>query len=235
MGRVNRGRGDEDKGKGRLWGKVTMAWSPTPLVAWSDRVMGKRWLAAARLAPDARGGMNAGSPHRIELRLRELAQLFNSLDPSPFIERDLDADAEEFILGWSREVHMGHELKLVVHLATPPPADRAATVESAVRHYFAQRAEMKQREFRLLMRRGRTSLVVGVVFLALCFVLGELALKLVGGTFGGLASTSMTIVGWVAMWRPLEIYLYDWWPVREERLNLERLARMGVTLKVPPA
>lgn len=178
--------------------------------------------------------MNPGSPHRIELRLRELAQLFNSLDPSPFIERDLDADAEEFILGWSREVHLGQELELVVHLALPPPGDRAAVVESAVRHYFAHRAEMKQREFRLLLRRGRISLAVGVVFLALCFVLGELALKLVGGTFGGFASTSMTIVGWVAMWRPLEIYLYDWWPVREERRNLERLARMGVTLKVPP-
>ena len=178
--------------------------------------------------------MKPGSSHRIELRLRELAQLFNSLDPSPFIERDLDADAEEFIVGWSREVHLGQELELVVHLATPPPPERAAAVESAVRHYFAHRAEMKQREFRLLLRRGRVSLVVGLVFLALCFVLAEVALKFAGGTFGGLVSTSMTIVGWVAMWRPLEIYLYDWWPVREERRNLERLARMPVRLVAPP-
>ena len=35
---------------------------------------------------------------RIQLRLRELAQLFNSMDPSPFLDRDLDADAEEFIV-----------------------------------------------------------------------------------------------------------------------------------------
>jgi hypothetical protein len=177
--------------------------------------------------------MKPASSHRIELRLRELAQLFNSLDPSPFIERDLDADAEEFILGWSREVHLGHELELVVHLAMPPPADRAAAVESAVRHYFAHRAEMKQREFRLLLRRGRISLLVGVVFLALCLGLAELSLKLGGATFGGFAATSLTIVGWVAMWRPLEIYLYDWWPVREERLNLERLARMPVRVVTP--
>ena len=44
----------------------------------------------------------------------------------------------------------------------------------------------------------------------------------------------LTILGWVAMWRPLQTYLYDWWPLRDERRNLERLARMRVSV-VPPA
>ena len=57
--------------------------------------------------------------------------------------------------------------------------------------------------------------------------------RLAQGPFGAIVATGFTIVGWVAMWRPLEIYLYDWWPVREERLNYERLARMQVRL-VPP-
>ena len=33
-------------------------------------------------------------------------------------------------------------------------------------------------------------------------------------------------MGWVAMWRPLEIFLYDWWPVRRLQVAYERLARM---------
>jgi hypothetical protein len=179
--------------------------------------------------------MKPGSPHRIELRLRELAQLFNSLDPSPFIERDLDADAEEFILGWAREVHLNHELELVVHLAQPPPPDRAASTGEAVRHYFATRAAMKEREFRLLMRRGRASLAVGLLFLAVCLSVENLVLGLVQSPFAVIVATGFTIVGWVAMWRPLEIYLYDWWPVREERRNFERLARMNVRLVAPSA
>jgi len=65
----------------------------------------------------------------IELRLRELAQLFNSLDPSPFIDRDLDADAEEFIVSWARELPHHGELELVIHLATPPEPERAAGAE----------------------------------------------------------------------------------------------------------
>jgi hypothetical protein len=44
----------------------------------------------------------------------------------------------------------------------------------------------------------------------------------------------LQIVGWVAMWRPLEIYLYDWWPVRADLRLLQRLARMKVRLQLPP-
>ena len=173
---------------------------------------------------------------RIELRLRELAQLFNSMDPSPFIDRDLDADAEEFIVSWARELPAHQEIELSVHLATPPKAGRAEHTESAVRHYFATRAAMKGSELRLLLHRGRLSLVVGLTFLITCLTLGELATKLGWQIADHIISEGLTIVGWVAMWRPLQTYLYDWWPLREERRNFERLARMRVKVRVvPPA
>jgi hypothetical protein len=35
---------------------------------------------------------------------------------------------------------------------------------------------------------------------------------------------SLIIVGWVANWRPLEIYLYDWWPIRRRVLLYRRIA-----------
>jgi hypothetical protein len=170
---------------------------------------------------------------RIELRLRELAQLFNSMDPSPFIDRDLDADAEEFIVSWVRELQTPAELELVIHVATPPPPDRAVGVGDAVRHYFQSRAEIRCREFRMLMKRGRVSLAVGLLFLAICFLLSEVIAKLGYGTTAEILRESLTIGGWVAMWRPLEIYLYDWWPLRNEQRTLERLARMQVRLVMP--
>ena len=47
--------------------------------------------------------MSTPPVHRIELRLREVAQLFNSMDPTPFHHKDLDPDAEEFIESWALE------------------------------------------------------------------------------------------------------------------------------------
>lgn len=168
---------------------------------------------------------------RIEVRLRDLAQLFNSLDPSPFIDRDLDADAEEFIVGWARELPVHAELELVVHLATPPDPERAAGTEEAVRHYFASRAEIRRRELRLLLRRGRASLLIGLAFLAACFGLGLGVRTVVPGVGGDFMELGLHIVGWVAMWRPLEIFLYDWWPVRGDLRLAARLSRMRVALR----
>jgi hypothetical protein len=40
---------------------------------------------------------------KIEINLNRLSQLFNSLDPSPFHERDLDRDAADYIIGSAEE------------------------------------------------------------------------------------------------------------------------------------
>lgn len=167
---------------------------------------------------------------RIEVRLRELAQLFNSLDPSPFIDRDLDVEAERFIVSWARELPHHADLELVVHLATDP-GERGVGVQAAVNHYFASRAEMKRRELRQLLRRGRESLAIGLLFLSVCFALGVLARTYLPSAWNEFVELGLHIVGWVAMWRPLEIYLYDWWPIRADQRLLERLARMPVTLQ----
>ncbi len=171
----------------------------------------------------------------IMLRLRELAQLFNSMDPSPFVDRDLDADAEEYIMSWARELPAGKDLELVIHLATPSPADRVAGVEDSVRRYFTTRAAIKRLEFGQMMRRGRLSLVVGSAFLACCLLLGQLVSRSGAGAVADIIREGLTIAGWVALWRPLEIYLYDWWPLYEERRRLDLLARIRVRIVMPQA
>jgi hypothetical protein len=93
------------------------------------------------------------------------------MDPSPFNDRDLDAHAEEFIVGWARELPPNRELKLMINLVAPPPEGRAAETLDAVQNYFSGRTESKRREFRQLMRRGRISLVIGLLFLTVALLL----------------------------------------------------------------
>ena len=177
--------------------------------------------------------MSGPAPARISLKLRELNQLFNSMDPSPFIERDLDDDAEEFIVSSARELHGSRSFELVLHLGTAPDQKRAEETEPAVRHYFAARAELKHREFRQLLRRGQTALVIGLLFLTTCLVLSGTATGILPNRAGQILREGLIIVGWVAMWRPLEVFLYDWWPLRQEWLGLQRLARMRVRIVLP--
>jgi hypothetical protein len=164
--------------------------------------------------------------------VRELSQLFHSLDPSPFHERDLDRAAEAFIVGAARELPTHVPLDLVVHLGQPgPSADEAHTVAEAIRTHFSRRARSSRRELRELLRRGRTSLAIGLSFLAASVAGGDLVVRLMDvRPLAQVLRESLVIGGWVAMWRPMEIFLYDWWPIRNERRLLDRLSGMSVRI-----
>lgn len=167
--------------------------------------------------------------HHIELNLRDLEQLFNTMDPSPFHEKDLDDDAAEFILSWAQEFHRHEAIDLIVHLEKQPDGHNAQQlVESAVHNYFAYRARLNKLEFKRLMKQGRMSLLVGVSFLGACFFLIELLVLKNPTAFPNFFKEGVTIAGWVAMWRPLEIYLYEWWPLRRRGQIFDKLSRMPV-------
>lgn len=169
----------------------------------------------------------------IEVHVGELKQLFNSIDPSPFRNKDLDPGAEEFIVGWAKDLPSDVALALVVDLDRPAGLpDEAAVLRDAVHEFFRQRAEAYRWRLRELFRHGRTSLLIGLTVLAGAIALGDfLANLLKTSRIGEILRESLTIGGWVSMWRPLEVFLYDWWPIRNEARLSDRLAAMPVRVR----
>lgn len=179
-------------------------------------------------------GRNIKSPAEavIEIKLSKLQQLFNSLDPSPFHDRDLDHDAEQYIVSWAEEIALSHPLRLVIHL----PQDQSAAeeqpiLEQAIHNYFAYQQRQNQRRLRLLLRDGRIALSVGIVFLLVCTLIRQLAYSFGQGAASEIVAEGMLIAGWVAMWRPLEIFLYDWWPIRRRSRVLGKLSVMPIIVR----
>ncbi len=173
-----------------------------------------------------------GEAHRVELNLRDINQLFNTIDPSPFREKDLDHDAEEFMVSWTREFPLDEQVVLVIYLnELPAGKDLEPMIEQAIQNYFAYRARLTQMEFRQLMRDGRHSLVVGGLFLAGCLTASQILVGQASGAFLSLGRESLTIAGWVAMWRPMEIFLYEWWPLRRRWRVYEKMSRMKVEVR----
>ena len=167
----------------------------------------------------------------IEVHVADLKQLFNSLDPTPFRRRDLDPAAEEFIVSWARELHKESPLGLLVHVDREPGApDASETVNEAVRDHFARLAQLERQRLRQLFRVGRTSLGIGLAFLAGSILAGDVIVSMMDGRFSGVLQESLLIGGWVAMWRPIEVFLYDWWPIRAQARLFDRLS--GMTVRV---
>jgi hypothetical protein len=70
-------------------------------------------------SPLAAGDPNPANCELIEVHVSELKQLFNAIDPSPFRERDLDPNAEEFITDWAKEASPAAVFGLAVYLDRP--------------------------------------------------------------------------------------------------------------------
>ena len=169
----------------------------------------------------------------IALRVEHLSQLFNSLDPYPFQEKDLDKEAEEYIVGWARELKPDEPVTIMVHLpAEGADTDDARSLGQAFENFFDYRAERILFDLRELFRVGRMALVIGLAALAISLVAAhQIEGRLGDNQFARIATESLVIVGWVANWRPLEIFLYEWWPIRRRYKLYRRLARAKVVLR----
>ena len=168
----------------------------------------------------------------IEVAARDLIQLFNSLDPSPFPERDLDDEAEAFIVSWAKELSPTDRFRIVIHLPMPELIKgEQQGLRKAFSNYFAYRSEMLGRSEREGLRMGRRFLVVGILVLALCNMLAHILIVLTHSSpFAQLAADGLVIFGWVANWRPAEIFFYDFWEMRRTRLLYRRLADAEIAL-----
>lgn len=166
----------------------------------------------------------------IELRLTSVRQLFNSLDPAPFPEKDLDREAESYIVDSVREFPIDAPLKLVFYLPRGE-LDEAGDVARSIHNYFAYRRRAIARDLTFLLREGRVTLLIAVAFLLACVSLRQVVLAFDASPLGHVIAEGLLITGWVAMWRPIEILLYEWWPIRRRRRVAEKLTTMPVEVR----
>jgi hypothetical protein len=168
----------------------------------------------------------------IEIKLNQLQQVFNSLDPSPFLDRDLDDNAENYIINSVDEFPLNTPLKLVFYLPSNEQNTARHLLPSALHNYFDYRQQGEQRKLRTIWRQGRISLIIGLAFLFVCLSLSELISRFGSDTFIHFLEEGLLISGWVALWRPLEIFLYEWWPVSHQQKIFAKLAYIPMEIRL---
>ena len=169
----------------------------------------------------------------IDVRIARIESLFESLDPSPFHEKDLDDDAAEYIVSTARDFPLKAPLRLEIYL--PPDQIRQDTEESvtnAVHNFFDYKTEVVDSDLRTVLRQGRVSLLIGLTFLSAClFARQLLGTQLPQGTVREILAEGLLISGWVAMWRPIQIFLYEWWPIRNLRRLYHKLSHLKIDVR----
>ncbi|MBV9081432.1 MAG: hypothetical protein JOZ62_02050, partial [Acidobacteriaceae bacterium] len=137
------------------------------------------------------------APPVIRLSVRSPEQLFNSIDPSPFHERDLDEGAERFILNWARDVSRDAQLSLEITVENwDKLGELPVQIAEAVHDQFRRRSETISRELRELLRRGRISAAIGFAFLTATVTTGDLIGRSLGQSHAnGIIQEGLQLLG----------------------------------------
>jgi len=170
--------------------------------------------------------------HLIEIKIKKINQLFNSFDPSPFLEKDLDDDAFEYIVTSVSERSLKTRQKIIIHI---PKKERSklseVEIKRAIHNFFEYKKLLAERSIKLKIKEGQLSFVVGISFLIICLVIGEYIQSLAQNSWTYIAFEGLLIGGWVAMWKPISDILYEWWPIWKEKRIYNKIAEMDIEFR----
>lgn len=165
----------------------------------------------------------------IEVKLSSIMQLYNSFDPAPFHEKELDTDAEKYIIDTIKDLPAKTVVKLVIYLPSElSGSEGAKTIDSAIHNHFRYRTMVSDRNFRRHFRYGRISMVIGFSFLAVALIARQMVSHLSDQFLAQFFADALLIIGWVAMWEPITVLLYQLWPIIQTKKVYEKASTMEI-------
>lgn len=165
----------------------------------------------------------------IEITLSSVLQLFNSYDPAPFHEKELDTAAEHYIVDTIRDFPKKTAFRIIIYL--PPDiasTERAQKIPQAIHNHFEYKMLVQDRKFRERFRHGRFTLLIGLSFLAIALFARQTISHINNLLYAQIFADALLIIGWAAMWEPITVLLYELWPIIQQKNTYEKISTMDI-------
>ncbi len=168
----------------------------------------------------------------IEIRIKSPEQLFDGRDPAPFRERDLNEDFVEYVISSAQEFSLSTPLKLVIYIEDKQSQELSKeSIREAIHSYLIYQIELQRSSLRQFVKRAQAFLVVGLLILGACLIgaqeIGQTATRGVHT----ILREGLVIFGWVSVWKPIELILFDWYPMFEKIRLLKKLATTEIDIR----
>lgn len=163
----------------------------------------------------------------IQLQLPDINELLR-LPVSLYNKRTLETDAEEFIVEEAEALPPKAAINIKVHLPLSEVKHKD-DIAPAIRRHFCYRKEQSQKEYKRIFKYGWRILFIALGLLAVIFSITEIAFYYMPDNKPLLfIHESFIILSWVALWRPMELLLYEWYPVKTDINLYTRLEQSNV-------
>jgi hypothetical protein len=178
--------------------------------------------------------MKSQNPREISIYLDDISNLFLAPDFNPYAKKPnyisgLQVASNEIKMASRRASH-----RLILYLPeekiTP---DLLEITRRAIDNYCDFKLEETHREVLLLRWEGFEALQIGVIFMASCLFISLYIREIqeIPEYLRSFISEGLSIVGWVSMWKPIDILLYQWWPHWQSRFIYEKLRVAGLEIR----
>lgn len=172
--------------------------------------------------------MSGPAAHHLSIELGSLEELFDAPQFDPVGGRAEELPGLERL---ANELRPLSRAPVCTRIQLPASA-RAPDLEERCRHALRvvldRRIQRNRNDARSLRQEGYATLWRGLLFLALCLLGSRLVgeLPLLPGFVERFIDEGLVIAGWVALWYPLDVLLYQRWPLARERRLYENLRDM---------
>ncbi len=167
----------------------------------------------------------------IEIKLSSVMQLFNSFDPAPFHEKELDSAAEHYIVETVKDFPKKTLFKIIIYLPSDiAGSERAQKIPQAIHNHFEYKVLVQDRKFRMRFRHGRWTLLIGLSFLALALIARQAVSHMNNLLFAQIFADALLIIGWAAMWEPITVLLYELWPIIQQKHTYQKISTMDIEI-----
>ncbi|MFZ4896486.1 hypothetical protein ACL9RL_18750 [Plantibacter sp. Mn2098] len=127
-------------------------------------------------------------------------------------------------------------LPLIIDITITEATDAGCTdaqVSRALSGYAAERIARVETEKARIRRLGLKELTFGLCFLALCLASASTlaAFEIGPGWFRDVIVEGLVIVGWIALWHPVDMLFFERLPLIRKQRVLNRVRRAEVTLR----
>jgi len=164
----------------------------------------------------------------IEVKLEKIEQLFDKKDPSPFRVKDLEESVADYILTSAEELGAKRVGKLRI-LYGDPTTPNTKLIKTSINNFFNYQYEISKRDIYKTLGIGLKSLFIGIICMLISLSI-IFTFEDVEGLHAKFISEGALLLAWVSMWKPFNLFLYEWWPLRDDMIIYKRLASVEVDI-----
>lgn len=179
--------------------------------------------------------MTSPADDTVDLYLSDIHYLFQTPEVDPFLGENIEASGIDQLIDTMNARPGGRNQirKIAVHLPEAKiVSNLTPVIRTAITNFSNAQIRLAAQKKREIWLEGQRSLRIGLVFWAICLALSLLFEEVIftRHVLGRLFGEGFIIAGWVGLWRPAELLLYDWRPYSREIKRYEEIKTMDVSI-----